>query len=52
MAAGAGLSLGDLSEYSDEELQRVLDRLDKWDGATSTDPLTPLPIVSVSRGTL
>jgi hypothetical protein len=52
MAAGAGLSLGDLSEYSDEELQRVLDRLDKWDGATSTDPLSPLPIVSVSRGTL
>jgi len=44
--------LGDLSEYSDEELQRVLDGLEKWDGATSVEPLPSLPIVPVSRGML
>jgi anti-sigma factor RsiW len=48
----AGLSLGDLSEYSDEDLQRVLERLEQWDGATSADPLPTLPIVSATRGTL
>lgn len=47
------LSLGDLSEYSDDDLQRVLDRLDRWDGASSADPLPALPIVPVSvDGTL
>lgn len=50
---GTALSLGDLSEYSDEDLQRVLERLAKWDGATSADPLPAVPIVSVTeRGTL
>ena len=51
-AADAGLSLGDLSEYSDEDLQRMLERLEKWDGATSTDPLPTLPILAATRGTL
>ncbi|HYW31087.1 MAG TPA: hypothetical protein VE869_06230 [Gemmatimonas sp.] len=46
-------SLGNLSEYSDEDLQRMLDRLEKWDGATSADPLSTVPIVTVTpRGTL
>lgn len=52
-ARASALSLGDLSEYSDEELQRVLERLDKWDGATSDDPLPASSIVSRSvRGML
>ena len=51
-SSSGGLSLGDLSEYSDEDLERVLERLEKWDGATSTDPLPTLPIVSATRGTL
>ncbi|MES2521113.1 MAG: zf-HC2 domain-containing protein [Gemmatimonadota bacterium] len=42
-----------LSEYSDEDLLLMLDRLEKWDGATSADPLPTVPIVSVTpRGTL
>ena len=37
---------------SDEDLERMLERLEKWDGATSTDPLPTLPILSATRGTL
>ncbi|MBL0172464.1 MAG: zf-HC2 domain-containing protein [Gemmatimonadaceae bacterium] len=44
------VSFGGLSNYSDEELQRVLDRLDKWDGATSTEGVTTTPILPASRG--
>ena len=52
-APGGALSLGDLSDYTDEDLAHVLDRLEKWDGATSADPLPTVPIVSVTgRGTL
>ncbi|MEO7521524.1 MAG: zf-HC2 domain-containing protein [Gemmatimonas sp.] len=51
-AIGSALSLGDLSEYSDDELQRVLEGLEKFDGATSVEPFPSLPIVPVSRGTL
>ena len=52
-APGGALSLGDLSDYTDEDLEHVLDRLEKWDGATSADPLPTVPIVSVTaRGTL
>ena len=47
------LSLGDLSEYSDDDLQRMLDRLDKWDGATAAEPVPTVPLVPVSeRGAL
>lgn len=46
------LSLGDLSDYSDDDLQRMLDRLEKWDGTTATDPVPTVPIVPVTeRGT-
>ncbi len=42
------VSVGDLSDYTDAELQRMLDRLDKWDGATSSEVIPAMPIVSVS----
>lgn len=46
------LSLGDLSDYSDDDLQRMLDRLEKWDGTTAADPVPTVPIVPVTeRGT-
>ena len=45
------VSVGDLSDYTDAELQRMLDRLDKWDGATSTEVMPTMPLVPVgSRG--
>jgi len=40
-----GLSIGDISDYSDEELKAIMARLDKWDGATSADPLPGVPIL-------
>jgi hypothetical protein len=51
-AAGSGVavSFGDVGDYTDEELQRVLDRLDKWDGATSSEAVTTTPILAASRG--
>lgn len=39
------LSVGDLSDYSDEELQAMMARLDKWDGSVSADPLPGAPIL-------
>jgi hypothetical protein len=39
------LSIGDISDYSDEELQAIMARLDKWDGATSAEPLPGVPIL-------
>jgi len=41
------VSVGDLSAYSDAELQRMLSRLEQWDGATAAEPLSPVPIVPV-----
>ncbi len=32
------------------ELQRMLDRLEQWDGTSSTEPLPTLPVVSNSGG--
>ena len=43
------VSVGDLSEYTDVELERMLARLEKWDGATSTEPVSLVPIVPVAR---
>lgn len=48
--AGAVVSFGDVGNYTDEELQRVLDRLDRWDGATSTETVTTAPILPVPAG--
>jgi anti-sigma factor RsiW len=39
------VSFGNLGDYTDEELQLILDRLDQWDGAASADPLPTLPLV-------
>ena len=50
-AAGTAVSFGSLSDYTDEELQRVLDRLDKWDGATSSEATaSTTPILPVRGG--
>lgn len=47
---GVAVSFGNLDNYTDDELQRVLDRLDKWDGATSTEAVTTTPILAAPRG--
>ncbi len=47
---GAAVSFGDVGNYTDEELQRVLDRLERWDGATSTESVTSVPILPVPSG--
>lgn len=39
------LSVGDMSDYTDEEMEAIMARLDKWDGAASTDPLPGVPIL-------
>ncbi len=44
------VSYGDLGDYSEAELRRMLDRLEKWDGTSSTDPLPMLPVVSTAGG--
>ncbi len=48
--AGAAVSFGDVGGYTDEELQRVLDRLEQWDGATSTESMTTAPILPIPAG--
>ena len=48
-APGAAVSFGNLGDYTDEELQRVLDRLEQWDGSTSTETVTTTPILPVNR---
>ncbi len=49
-AATVSVSYGDLGDYTEAELQRMLDRLDQWDGATNTEPLPGVPIVPPSGG--
>lgn len=44
------VSYGDLGDYTEAELERMLDRLDQWDGATSTEPLPGVPIIPPSGG--
>ena len=44
------VSYGDLGDYSEAELQRMLDRLEEWDGTSSAEPLPTLPVVSHSGG--
>lgn len=43
--SGVALSIGDVSDYSDEELKAMMARLDKWDGAPSAEPLPGVPIM-------
>jgi hypothetical protein len=42
---GVSLSVGDLSDYSDDELEAMMARLDKWDGSASADPLPGVPVL-------
>jgi anti-sigma factor RsiW len=42
------VSFGDLGDYTEEELKRVLDRVENWDGATSTEAVTTAPILPAS----
>ena len=44
------VSYGDLGDYSEAELQHMLDRLANWDGTSSTEPLPTLPVVPSSGG--
>lgn len=48
--ARVSVSYGDLGDYSESELQRMLDRLEQWDGTSSTEPLPTLPVVSIPGG--
>lgn len=49
----AALAVGDLSLYTDADLARMLDRLEKWDGATSAQSPVSVPILPVTeRGSL
>ena len=48
--ARVSVSYGDLGDYSEAELQRMLDRLEEWDGSSSAEPLPTLPVVSPPGG--
>jgi hypothetical protein len=48
--APVSVSYGDLGDYSEDELQNMLDRLENWDGAASTEPLPGVPILLASGG--
>lgn len=50
--ASVPVSYGDLGNYSEDELKAMLDRLDKWDGASSAEPMPTLPLVAVRGGSL
>lgn len=52
MARTVSVSYGDLGDYTEDELQRMLDRLEQWDGATNEEPLPSTPIVSHRGGSL
>jgi len=45
LEARVSVSYGDLGDYSVVELQRMLDRLEEWDGTSSAEPLPTLPVV-------
>ena len=46
------VSYGDLGDYTAEEMQAVLARLDAWDGTPSAEPLGTLPVVATGGGSL
>jgi len=47
---GAAISFGAMNDLTDEELTRVLDRLEQWDGATSVETTTTRPILLTTPG--
>lgn len=44
------LSIGDLSEFSDEQLDAMNARLEQWDGSASVEPLPGVPILPPGSG--
>lgn len=42
------VSYGDLGDYTPEEMQAVLARLDAWDGAPAEEPMGSLPVVTAT----
>lgn len=44
------VSYGDLGDYSEAELESMIERLDQWDGATNTEPLPGVPILPNAGG--
>jgi hypothetical protein len=50
-SATVAVSFGSLSDMTDDEVDEVISRLNEWDGATSTDPVTAMPIVTTRGGT-
>jgi hypothetical protein len=46
------VSYGDLGDYTAEEMQAVLARLEAWDGTPSAEPLGTLPVVATEGGSL
>ncbi|MBY0489077.1 MAG: zf-HC2 domain-containing protein [Gemmatimonadaceae bacterium] len=47
--ANVAVSYGALDNATEAEIQALIDRLEKWDGATSAEPAPTVPVVS-SRG--
>ncbi len=47
--ANVAVSYGAMDEVTEQEMQQLLDRLEKWDGATSAEPTPTMPVVT-SRG--
>jgi anti-sigma factor RsiW len=45
-----GLPVGELSDYSDEEIETVIEQLDQWDGAAAADPLPGVPLLPADSG--
>lgn len=49
--ASGTVAIGNISDYTDEELERLLERVDRWDGATAADAGTvSTPILPVQSG--
>lgn len=48
--ATVAVSFGDLGDYTEEELERVLARLEQWDGATSTESMPSASFVPSTAG--
>lgn len=49
-AKAPALSVGELSDYSDAELESVIQRLEKWDGAAAAEPLPGVPLLPAGSG--
>lgn len=50
--ANVAVSYGALDDVTEQEMQQLLDRLEKWDGATSAEPTPTMPVVTSRGGAL